>query len=270
MAVSLAVPAVAADIPVKAPSREAPVVAPFSWTGWYVGGNVGGGRGHRDFTVTTNDLAAASLITGPPPAGPFRVSGAIGGVQLGYNWQFHPNWLLGFETDFEWSDMEGSRALAQTSVGLGTFSILHTVEEKTKWFGTVRGRVGWLLGQNLLVYATGGFAYARIERSGSYLNTGSLGFVIVGSPGVICLGGTTCFAGASSTTATGWTAGGGFELPFAQRWSLKAEYLRVDLGSGKSFTEVAISSGAAAPASFNVNLNRATFNVVRAGLNYHF
>jgi outer membrane immunogenic protein len=264
-------PAFAADMAVKAPPRAPePVVTPFSWTGFYVGGNVGGGWGHhRDFTVTPNDLATATLPSGPLLLGSFRDSGVFGGLQLGYNWQFHPNWLLGFETDFQWSDVDGSSEIAQTTVGLGTFTVVHTVEEKLKWFGTVRGRLGWLPSQNLLVYGTGGFAYGRIERSGTYQNTGSLGFAILGPPNVNCAAGATCFAGGSSTTASGWTAGGGFEWAFWQRWSVKAEYLYVDLGSAKSFTEVA--TGVSAPASFNVSLlNRATINVVRAGLNYHF
>lgn len=145
------------------------------------------------------------------------------------------------------------------------------MEEQIKWFGTVRARLGWLPGQNLLVYGTGGFACGRVERFGSYVNTGNTGFISLGSPGVTCLAGTTCFAGESRTTGSGWTAGGGLEWAFWQHWSLKAEYLHVNLGSGKSFTEFATATPAgAAPASFNVNLNRPDFNVVRVGLNYQF
>jgi outer membrane immunogenic protein len=74
-------------MPVKAPP---PLPAPInSWTGWYVGANVGGGWGHRDVSFTPNDPIAAQIV--PPPQS-FTTSGVVGGLQLGYNWRLQPNW----------------------------------------------------------------------------------------------------------------------------------------------------------------------------------
>ena len=74
------------------------------------------------------------------------------------------------------------------------------------WFGTVRGRLGYLITPTLLIYGTGGFAYGQVDAWGF------------------------------SSTHTGWTAGGGVEWMFAPHWSAKVEYLYVNL-SGKQWTE---------------------------------
>jgi outer membrane immunogenic protein len=99
----------AADIPVKTPP-PAPVPA-YSWTGFYIGGNVGGGWDKRDINFSPNDPLAVTLFTlgsGAPPPTSFTSSGALGGLQLGYNWQFNRNWLFGLETDLDWSGIKGS------------------------------------------------------------------------------------------------------------------------------------------------------------------
>src|SRR6266481_4412688 len=98
--------AFAADMAVKMhvkapPPPPAPV---YSWTGWYIGGNVGGGWGRRDVTYAPNDPVAGDLFTPghsfeTPRSPSFNVSGVIGGIQFGYNYQFSRNWLIGFETD---------------------------------------------------------------------------------------------------------------------------------------------------------------------------
>jgi outer membrane immunogenic protein len=95
----------------------------------------------------------------------------------------------------------------------------------------VRGRVGYLFIPTLLIYGTGGFAYGQVDAFGL------------------------------SNTATGWTAGGGAEWLFAPNWSAKIEYLYVSLynnnwNGGGGF-------------NFGSNYNP-QFNVVRAGVNYHF
>jgi outer membrane immunogenic protein len=267
----------AADLPRKAPAYTPPAPAVYSWTGFYIGANIGGGWGDRNVTYTPNDPAAAGFFpifgVGSPTS--FRIDGVIGGAQLGYNWQFHPNWLVGLETDFDGSGMKGSSSVP---TNVGGVAGLMSVDEHIKWFGTVRGRLGWLPLANLLVYGTGGFAYGRVEHTGNYtLGAVPAGPIIVG--GVAggfswdCeLGGVSpCFAGASNRTATGWTAGGGIEYALWQHWSLRAEYLYVNL-TNKPLTETAQALGApgTAPASFNANFNRAGFNVVRLGLNYQF
>jgi outer membrane immunogenic protein len=160
-----------------------------------------------------------------------------------------------------------------STVGYAVFGSLpfaSTVDEDVKWFGTVRGRLGWLPWNNLLIYGTGGFAYGRVNH------TGSLGgsFSRLPAPSFSCSNGvtTTCFAGSSGNTATGWTAGGGVEYALWQQWSLKLEYLYVSLASN-GLMETALSTlhpGLTTPASFNANFSHTNFNVVRVGLNYQF
>jgi outer membrane immunogenic protein len=257
----------AADLPVKAPA--APVAVPYNWTGFYVGGNIGGGWRSRDVDYSPNDpYTTVAFPAGlAPPAVSFDTSGVIGGLQLGYNWQFNHNWLLGVETDFDWSGIKGARSDVFATFGL---PLTATEDERVKWFGTVRARLGYLPTDNFLAFITGGFAYGRVEHSGSLANPpGNVSFLAV-SGAVTCISGTTCFAGSLNSTATGWTAGGGFEYGFWKNLTLRAEYLYVSLDS-KSVTETAILfTPGVTPASFNANFSRTTFNVARVGVNYRF
>jgi outer membrane immunogenic protein len=264
IAALIAAPAFAADMAVKAlPPAPAPI---YSWTGWYVGANVGDGWGHhRDASFSFKGNVDPILADIIPPPQSFRTSGVVGGLQLGYNWQLQSNWLLGFETDFDWSGMRGSSTVVHDFRGSPFLPFASTVDEHVKWFGTVRGRVGWLPWSNLLIYGTGGFADGRVDHtaslSGSFSRRGS-------NADFRCPNVTTpCFAGSSGNVLTGWTAGGGVEYALWQQWSLKLEYLYVSLAS-KGLTETAGSVNM--PASFNTNFSRTNFNVVRVGLNYQF
>jgi outer membrane immunogenic protein len=262
----------AADLPVKAPVYKAPSVVAPSWTGFYIGANAGGGWGNRSVGYAANDRASDFIFTvgGAPPATSFNTSGAIGGLQLGYNWQFNRVWLIGVETDFDWSGIKGSTPNNFTFLNGDPVSA--QVDERLKWFGTVRGRLGFLPADNLLAYITGGFAYGRLERTGSLIDPNGMIAQIVPF-GVDCTAGMpACFTGASSTAATGWTAGAGFEYRLWEHWSVKAEYLYVDL-RGNSVTETATRFNPGItpnPATFNANYNRASFNIGRLGLNWHF
>src|SRR5262245_25941173 len=79
-------PAAAADMAVKAPVLKAPPVEVWSWTGFYIGGNVGysWGRSDTDFTYFQN---TTGLILSGPLRAKFNMNGWVGGGQIGYNWQ---------------------------------------------------------------------------------------------------------------------------------------------------------------------------------------
>lgn len=252
----------AADLVVKAPP---PVTS--NWTGWYVGGNIGGGWSHRTANTSPNDPGAATLLSAVPiPAESFSTSGVLGGVQVGYNYQFNRTWLVGVEADFDWADIKGS-----TSTDLAGGLIAASLDERINWFGTVRARVGWLPTPDLLVYGTGGFAYGRVAHSGSYgLAVGpSILLVTVPPFSLTCNGPATCMSGSSHDVVGGWTAGGGLEYRLWEHWSIKAEYLYVRLDR-TSVTETAVSfAPGATPISWDANFGRG-FNVARVGLNYHF
>jgi outer membrane immunogenic protein len=259
------------DLPRKAPA--APVVAPaYNWTGFYIGGNVGGGWGSRDVSFAPNDPGTQFLfLSGAPPPSSFDINGVPGGLQLGYNWQFDRNWLLGVETDFNGSGLKGS-TLSPGTLGIGPnlFPFMVNADEHIKWFGTVRARLGFLPTGYLLAYITGGFAYGQVERtvtlnSPAGIGTGGFSFDCVSAS-------LNCFSGSSSSTRIGWTVGGGLEYAIWPRWTLKAEYLYVSLDSDSNLTATALAAFPSnpAPASFNANYSRANFNVARAGLNYRF
>ena len=262
----------AADLPRKAPAAPPPTPV-YSWTGFYVGGNVGGGWADRDVAYFSNDIGADAFLLNTAinnggnlaPPSSFDSSGVVGGLQVGYNWQFNRNWLAGLEADFDWSGVKGSTTSIATG---GAFINAASFEERLKWFGTVRARLGFLPIDNLLLFGTGGFAYGRLERTASFSYPGSgYGLGIGGPPNANCNAPTTCFAGSSSDVATGWTVGGGVEYAVWQRWTVKAEYLYVSL-KGDSVTEVAL--GVTQPASLTATFGRANFNIARVGANYRF
>jgi outer membrane immunogenic protein len=85
-------------------------------------------------------------------------SGPVGGFETGYNWQWS-NWLLGVETDFSFAGMSGTASGTSRPV-FSSFTQTATATQETDWYGTIRGRVGWLPTPNLLLFGTGGFATA--------------------------------------------------------------------------------------------------------------
>jgi outer membrane immunogenic protein len=268
----------AADLPVKAPAYKAPPPLVYSWTGFYVGANIGGGWGRQSVDYLPNDPLATFLFLngGAPPSSAFTTSGVLGGIQIGYNWQLKGPWLIGVETDFDGSGLKGAGSTGGVFAPYGPQAINALLpfsaqgQEQIDWFGTVRARLGYLPMDNLLVYATGGFAYGRFEQNGSWVNVGNNPFSVGGGYSFWCMANSTCFAGSSSGMATGWTVGAGFEYSLSQKWSLKGEYLYVSLDS-RAFTESALLfAPGELPASFNANLSRSDFNVARVGLNYHF
>ncbi|HEX5210157.1 MAG TPA: outer membrane protein [Pseudolabrys sp.] len=195
-ALLLAGGAQAADMPAR-PVYKAPAVAPapWNWSGFYVGGTLGG------------IWSRNSIADGPPgPLGTYfggggspssldnNGSGVIGGLELGYNWQIS-NVVLGVEAD-----------LSATSVNRTLPFFADTFSTKLPWLSTVRGRVGFAF-DRFLVYGTGGAAFANL--SSTYV---SAGFPFVVGP---------------NSTATGWAAGGGVEYAVAGPWTVKAEYLHV-------------------------------------------
>jgi outer membrane immunogenic protein len=246
----------------SSPAVAAPPLPPapiYSWTGWYVGGNVGysWGRGAPTF----NDPALGGFGLPTSFTGPANLNGAIGGVQIGYDWQSNTNWVWGFETDFQWADENNSSNFGQAYDCEGTCSIGGTIGSKIQWFGTVRARAGWLYTPTTMVYLTGGFAYGKVSINGSLTNFVS---ACCGTGPVPPAAGTFSFG--SSAVNPGWTLGGGIRgvVPNAPAWVWKVEYLYIDLGSlnGSGFDPIF-----GGPTSWNAHF---TDNILRFGLDYHF
>jgi outer membrane immunogenic protein len=249
--------------PARAPIYAAPAAfaAVYDWTGFYIGGNAGGGwHDNRSVSFIPNGALLAPILGGPPSQS-FRTSAALGGAQYGFNWQFHPNWVAGIETDFDFSDIKGSGSANFLGAGgLAPQLYSATASEQVEWFGTLRGRLGFVPVSNLLLYGTGGFAYGNVKQSASISNIGG---TTVGVGAATCAGFAICYSGTSTRTATGWTAGGGAEYGLSRNWTIRAEYLYVDLG--RNTFPVAGSLD-----SFTARFDPTTFHVVRGGFNFRF
>jgi outer membrane immunogenic protein len=258
---ALIMPAMAADLApyYKARPPAPPMVPPvvWGWTGLYIGANAGW------IGSTGNTITNAGSDTGTDGLGTFLGAGAIpssigisrsgfiGGGQIGYNWQWTPNWVLGLEADFD-GLADRSSTVILAFPGSAAFAPFQTGYSRAlDTLGTVRERVGYLSSPNLLWYVTGGLAYGDPTLQTAFA----------------CA---TCATPAStsiltSATLRGWTVGGGAEWRFASAWSVKLEYLYVDLGSRSNTVTYAYGPTSTMTSTYNER-----DNIVRAGLNYKF
>ena len=295
LAAASAVSAFAADLPSR---KAAPVYAPPPpmWTGFYAGLNAGYSFGTNRNSYSQN--WAGNWVT---PAGVAVLpgvaaismdsyasntqSGFIGGGQIGYNYQYGSNVVLGIEADIQGAGIRGSSygGGAAAASQAGNIPVTNTtwnttavggtaIQSGVDWLGTVRGRIGYLWTPTLLVYGTGGFAYgnayANVAQSAvENLTTGTATPVYQQTN--TWLGG-----GRQNQLLTGWTAGGGAEWLFMPNWSLKAEALYWDLGRMNVQTASWGVSGNASNVVNNIGWGRSSVSyqgvMARAGVNYHF
>jgi outer membrane immunogenic protein len=218
----------AADMPVKAPIAAPP--PPFSWTGCYVGGNVGAKKGSLDGEAV---IGGTVLLFG----GNDSETGFIYGGQVGCQWQTG-TFVLGVEGDFVGTDLE--RTFIATGA-LGLFAPGDAFTLSNDWQASLRGRLGWAFNQ-FMVYTTGGIAWANFEATAA----------LVGLPVV-----------SSDSTLTGWTFGGGLEWAFAPSWSLGLEY-RFSQFDSENF---GLGTVLGVPFAVNAELNT---HEVTARVNYRF
>jgi len=282
----LGTPAFAADMALKAP----PPPAVFSWTGFYVGANVGysWGNSSNTWNMFAANLGGSAIC--PPAGGALCVSGVdsnhlngvLGGLQAGYNWQT-ANYLFGLEADIDATGQRRSQIFNGANPpfpldGVGAAPMSAPYAEKLPWLGTFRGRVG-IVSDHSLFYATGGLAVGKVQNSGSAIISGASTFT-PGAP--LCTSGNVPVTGtcplanwSSSSVKGGWALGVGAEHVFAGNWSVKVEYLHVDLGRvSTSFATAPNCYGGAGgpclvtnPGSGTIS-SRITDDIVRVGLNY--
>ncbi|WP_027514617.1 outer membrane protein [Bradyrhizobium sp. WSM1417] len=254
----------AADMAVKAPmAAPAPV---FSWTGFYIGGNVGGAWSHSSADAYNGPVFPAIFIL-PPTfaiptlipgqidtlAGPGNKNSFIGGAQAGYNWQIQQV-VLGIEADGQGTNFDRFSE-TKTRVYNGPLTQTVTVDYgRMNWMASIRGRLGWAV-DRVLIYGTGGAAVADF---------GGLTTTVTTNPLV-----TPNLSSNSSGSGTrwGWTLGAGVEWAFANQWSLAGEYRHADFGRRSVNAVIPDQFGGTTSAALNVGLsvNQATFRV-----NYRF
>jgi outer membrane immunogenic protein len=245
-------PALAADLPVKAP----PIIAPlYDWTGFYVGINGGWSWGKSDTDLT--------LVGFPPFSGIGNINGGLVGGQAGYNWQVNSKIVVGVEADVQKAWQSGtldvadgpfcviSGLAAPTRTCVGATVDLH---QRLSWFGTGRVRLGFLPLPHMMLYATGGVAFGEVE------NDVTLNITTTVTPGPSA---TVLAAGSVNNNRIGWVAGGGVEHALGGLWTAKLEYLFVDYGT---FSNTYTLAGV----PVLTTSTHLTDSIIRAGLNYRF
>jgi outer membrane immunogenic protein len=254
----VASPAIAADLIFKAPPPPL-----WTWTGFYVGGNLGYSWGNWRASSSQEIFNFESMTASP------RLNGIVGGIQAGYNQWVDRRWLWGIEIDGQltgerdnqsWTDPE----LPPTTTGRerrdfvprhgGAATLSHAW--KFPDLGTLRLRAGITPAENWLFYVTGGLAVGQTKYSFTFSQPGAT----LNSPPS-----PTAYALSISNTRVGYAVGIGAEGwidPARHNWTVKLEYLYVDLGS-VSFNTTDIDG---TPLFVGY---RARDNILRVGLNYH-
>jgi outer membrane immunogenic protein len=253
---------------------QVPVAAPtYNWTGFYIGVNVGGSLTRADTTSSTDCPATGGYFCvggagltnqaaiSADGTGVFNGGAPTGGAQVGFNWQYG-SFVVGPEFDFEsFQAKTSSNVNRQYPPPNAVVGLAYDIGTSTSsdWLFTSRLRAGWAI-NSVLLYATGGLALTDLTVSNSYSDND---FAFVPGP-----------SGATGDSKTsqlqkGWTIGGGMEAALYRNWTVKVEYLFVDLGS-LSTTNTVTNPTIPGGENHITTSSDLTSQIVRAGLNYRF
>jgi outer membrane immunogenic protein len=230
------------------------------WRGFYIGGFVGGGWGDVDTRVqcvSSDPLQAESCrdateVRAVTTRISSDVEGFIGGGQIGYNFEVGKRFVLGVEADIGGTSFDaGKRVSSRPTDDLFFVQAVRTSQD-LDYLGTLRGRLGYEIG-NWLLFATGGWAYGHGDYRYSIFipESGAFG------------------SSKRSESNSGWTVGGGAELRLGPKWSVKADYLFYDLGDERLRTRLRVADGKPTEIDF-VSHFETEGNIVRLGFNYRF
>jgi outer membrane immunogenic protein len=228
--------ALAADLPPPAPMPRAPatyvpiVAPPYNWTGFYIGGNLGGAFTNGNFTT---NIPGSTVTT-------TSSTSLIGGGQVGANYQFWGGVVIGAEAMFDWLPNTKNTLTLNNAAGtpIGSATV------NNRWLTTATGKLGYGW-DRVLLYGKGGGAWVGASNSS-----------VTTIPGGVPVG----FTGPSNIF--GWTAGIGVEWAFWGNWSARAEYDYIGLNN-VTYTAVAPFAGSVGTSNRNIQL-------VTAGVNYKF
>jgi outer membrane immunogenic protein len=175
---------------------------PFDWTGPYIGLHAGYGWGREHDNLSENGVTGGTstlntLNATGSNADHFSLSGFVGGAHVGYNYQFLNQVVIGVEADLDYTNLNGDKRFTNPAPG-GVYKFT------TDWQGSARLRAGYAI-DNLLIYATGGIAFADAQ-----VKVGGL---------------------SDSNIHVGWTVGAGAEYAFTQNWIGRAEVRYSDFNS---------------------------------------
>jgi len=236
----------AADLPARMPVKAAPIMEPaFSWTGFYLGANLGGKWGRFDETLSATALAGAPAIGFTSDS----QSSIVGGGQLGYMWQTG-QFVFGVEGDIDGTGLR--RSATAVAPVVAPFVAGDSLTVRNDWQASARGRLG-LTWDRTLLYVTGGGSWANLRANAAFVPAGAV-------PGT---------ALSIDRTLFGWTVGGGVDFGLTQNWSLGAEYrfTRYDTSREAFGPLTTTAAGATTPINLSTALDT---HEVTARLNYHF
>jgi outer membrane immunogenic protein len=224
-----------------------PPPPPFTWTGLYVGAQIGYAWGHDNVTwagVSNDDEQAVGAFQQTP-------NGVIGGAHVGYNLQYDPWLVLGIEASVDGTSFSHTLAVAVNDV-LGDTPGVLSATSRADVQGSIRGRIG-IAFDRLLIYGTGGVAFTDfytelVDRTGFFGVT----------PGT---------EAAFTNARAGWTAGGGIEYAVTDNWWVRAEYRYSNFGTTRDFPFTGILPF---PDSFVRVQHHLTGNQVQMGFSYRF
>lgn len=246
LAAFAAAPAVAADMAAR-PYTKAPIAVapPFTWTGCYVGANVGYGWSR----ATDTDNLLSNYFLGQPVQ--VNGGGFVGGGQVGCDYQFAPNFVAGIEGTLSGASISNSATVIGVIPGAGNLSV--NAYSKTEMLSTITGRVGYSFGTSLL-YMKGGVAWAKQKYGGDW------SVAVIGGP-------TVAGSVSANPTRTGWVIGGGYEYAFARNWSAMIEYNY--MGFGTSTVTFPVTGIIPVGTSYIGNISQ-NIQTVTVGINYRF
>jgi outer membrane immunogenic protein len=223
--------------PPAAPAVAAPV---FTWTGFYVGANVGGAWGSTNF----EDNNAIAAILGIPASQTIDAVGVIGGVQGGYNFQFD-HFVIGGELEFDGEDLDAN---ATRTIGFGGTDFR---KANADWLATGGLRLGYAA-DRLLFFVKGGAAVSDYR----YQDETTFPFPAAG---------TVWNNATGDTDRWGWMIGGGVEWAFAANWTVKAEYDYI----GFERQNITLNGVGYAPEQIPLGISNSV-SLAKIGVNYKF
>jgi outer membrane immunogenic protein len=240
----------AADLPVRTgpPPAYYPVATIYDWGGGYIGINGGYAFGQSQWSDPSNP-------SGNTSSGNFHVNGGLVGVTMGVSGQFGA-FVLGVEGDLDWQGVKGTSGSTFctsliTSTAVGATAAGLNCKTESNWMGTIRARFGYAW-DRVLLYGTAGGAGANVQTALSGLPV-------------------------QNNAEFGWTVGAGFEAAFAENWTVKFEYLFLDLAGNATCNhgyscgyDVAAVAQPATPAIGSSSTVKFNENIVRVGLNFKF
>jgi outer membrane immunogenic protein len=231
----------AADLPAAAPISQPAYLTPvYSWTGFYIGGNIGAGWSGLSDTDTNFSDTLGSTFSASTNAQ------FLGGAQVGVNYEFANGIVIGAEALFDWAS-NSQNAIVTATDPTGTVAA-NIGTSNARWLTTVSGRLGYAW-DRVLLYAKGG---------GAWVATNTPAISVAGTP--------ASFTSISNTTSSGYTAGFGVEWAFSGNWSVRAEYAYIGLPN-QTFT---VAPAAPTFGGDVITFSNRNISMVTGAINYKF